>query len=285
VTQYILRAEPDRRGALLTYTGGGGSSFYSPAIQPVGWTELSARGWNDLAANEFDSAGAEGWSAAGEGQASNLSIVSDATAPTSPNNVMRTTYPTGFADGRSPCFPGPQLISPFSGGYKGLYYRAVVKPSSGFQGQASITKLGFMWCGDGGAGSGTNRFFFRLAGVGTVNPLSLALNVQGGFGDARSWSRNVGSAGDDEVVRGEWNLIEWRVQFESAIGQSDAIVRAAVNGVQIIEVTNERFLDPGEGAFTWTMLTLDRTWGGEDGETVGTEFYYDEDHTVVLGTT
>lgn len=293
----VYRTELDQNGAavgsetLLDSVSSGVETFDDPfsdvdpsaVIVPSGAVLLSAREWNTLAANQTDSANSEGWNPAGEGQSSNVSIVTDATAPISPSNVFRTTYPSGFAGGSSPVFPGPGYDAGFSTAYRGLYYRGRIKPSAAFQGHTeNITKLGFLWCGEGGAGTGSNDFYMKLSGVGTVNPLLFSLNTQNRQGGARHWDRTLGSSGDDEIVRGEWNTIEVYIQFETSVGAGNGIVRAAVNGTQIIEVTNENFRKTGEDDLAWTRFKLDRTWGGS-GDTTTDEFYLDEDHSVLMG--
>lgn len=262
--------------------------FFSPAITPGSPAFTNTREFNTLAATEFDTANAEGWRAAGEGQSSNLSIVTDATAPLSPSNVHRLTYPANFGDGSSPSFPSAQYSEGFGDfACRGFYLRLIDKPSANFRGQASTTKRFFACIGDGGEASGSNDIFGRFPGVGRVSDLSFALNTQNRFGGARSWSRNVGSAGDDTIFRDDWNLIEVYVHLESAVGQSDAVIQVAVNGVLIIDIDDERLLDTGEDDFVWTHITLDATWGGEDGEVVnddgGSSFTLDTDHAVIMG--
>ena len=235
-------------------TGGTGTTTGSASYphQPAGYSKITDRLFN--AANE------DGWKSS-----SGLTVESDASAPLSPNGVLKVTYPAGFGGGYSPIWSDKNISSL---GYRKLYVSFSVKLSSNWQGHKSGTnKIGFLWL-DGHPGIFFNA---RGSGSGTLEP---TVSMQGTPQGAANLVPNVGN---NPVKRGQWQKWEAVILLNGS-GQSNGEIHLWVDGVKVGEYKGLN-LTSGGGFETLTWRPI---WGGGD-DTVQSTQYMWMDHYFASG--
>jgi hypothetical protein len=231
------------------------------SAEPVGMTVVSDRGfnafnepgWND----EFSSPDGGG-----------MSIISDATAPKSPNNVLRATYPTRFTSAGT----GP------GGSDFGLRTRPRTLYVS-FWGRVSDN-----WYGHD---SGVNKQFYAYANGSPVmyfsagcqynGPITpyIALQSTASYGDADLMPNLVPGA---RITRGKWYHIEV-VLVGNTAGTRDGSVDWWLDGVHIGSYSVQWL----SGAATWNLFHYTTIWGGVGGPRVPATQYMDWDHVYLSG--
>jgi uncharacterized protein YjdB len=239
------------------------------ANEPTGLTQLTSRPFNAL--NE------DGWLiSASSGSVSNFSIVSDSTAPRSPNNVGAIKFPAGFPAGGEPV----------------VVYKATLQPTR-VRYWCFWFKLSDPWQSQSAAGSkimhlfvnGVNRVFLHARGFGSTDPVypwiglqQLASNYdaasQGGQGVGGSvWltPNQPGQLGV-QIVRGQWVLMEGLVDAGTA-GGANGSVKWWINGALVGSYTGIPFVAAG-GSATWEDWNWGPTWGGLGGTVAQTQYQY-----------
>ena len=175
-----------------------------------------------------------------------------------------------FAGGRA---PGTTSSTSFAGlGYKEIYVRAAVRLSSNFYGHQSATnKFLHFWSYSPQA----NRVFLSFEGVGN-GALNLQVRCQGTPDDSKWGHLKANTGASAAIARGKWNVIEVRLRV-NAMGVSNGIVEAWVNGMRTHYYTNVR-LDVGG----WGIVSWSPTWGGIGG-VVPASMTMDMDHIYLSG--
>ncbi|HJQ10304.1 MAG TPA: Ig-like domain-containing protein [Gemmatimonadaceae bacterium] len=213
------------------------------ANEPAGMTFIDERPFNTLQENAAPHSPA--WDTD-----NTLSIVSDATAPHSPNNVIRATYTAGWPAGAEP-------------GHAGFTHQAYSKVYICF-----AFKLSSNWVGNG---SGTNKMMYEW----TVNPNKPAFffSAQGvGSGPLAPWARLQdivsfpGGSGNlapnlvpsAQIIRGRWHQIEIYLQGNTS-GAANGSVDWYLDGVHVGSVGGIGF---SSGAGTFYLFEFRPVWGG-----------------------
>jgi hypothetical protein len=179
-----------------------------------------------------------------------LSIVQDATAPISPSNVIRATYPAGFRSGSAPGHAGVLLPA-----YRTLYVRFAAKLSANWQGEDSgYSKLFYVWQ------NGVPSFFFTAHGGGSapllptpvLQDLSSYPNGQG------VWDPNLVPSA--RIIRGRWQTYEFIIVGNTA-GASNGSIDWYVDGVHVGSLSGILWSTNG-GASLMSTFEFRPIWGG-----------------------
>lgn len=234
--------------------------------EPVGATFITER--------SFDTDPEDSWGAFSN---SNASIVSDGTAPKSPSNVGRATYPEGHPGGTashscSLVWSRDKGISVMTT----VYIHYWVKYSSNWQGHDSgVNKLLFVKGQENG--NLLNSPIIMTKGFNT-GPLRLEIRTQSLHFPNRNLLENVGSV---NMTRDQWHEIEIILVMNSADGVADGEAHGWVNGTKVIEYTDVIHGDSAESS-TWRAIHWNPTWGGTGDVTVA-EMWHQLDHIYVSG--
>jgi hypothetical protein len=214
-------------------------------------TLLNERPFNSLTENP-------GWITNG------LSITQDATAPKSPSNVIRATYPAGFAGGSS---PGTAEFS--HPGHRVIYISYWAKLSANFWGHLTgVNKQLYEW------GNGNGIFYFEAAGVGSGS-LTPRVVLQGTPADAVLSPNLVPTA---RIPRGVWYNVEIVLNGNSS-GAADGSVDWWLDGVHIGSYSGRQFTS---GATSWGIFQFQPVWGGVT-DVVPATMTQDWDHFYISG--
>ena len=225
--------------------------------EPAGYSLVSDRAFNAVSE--------DGWGNSGGG---NIGIVGDGTAPMSPSNIMRVTYPAGYAAGDAP-WHGAKTIS---GSRTELYYHWTIRHSANFQGNGSGTnKIGYVWI------HGNPAVFFSAEGSGS-GPLKAQFRLQNTSDGRGQFPPNQGVSG--EIVRGVWNEIEVQIVANTP-GVRNGVARWWLNGVKVGEYTDILFAAAGQSN-SWQEISIYPIWGGVTG-TVSSTMTLDFDNIYVSG--
>lgn len=236
--------------------------------EPSGMAVVSDRPFNAL--HEL------GWDEPSNGQSlTNVAIMADATAPKSPVNIIRITYPAGFTGGSAP----------WDGDSPGFLFKTVYV--------SHWSRVSSNW--EGHPGSGINKQYYLytstdvpsivivLAGSGTgpLRPYIEGQNiVAGGQGSADpqnpDWGPNLVPSA--QVTRGAWFHIEL-VAAMNTVGNADGYLDLWLDGVHITHVAGIKFQDSSP---SWRSLHYAPVWGGGGG-TVKNTMTMDFDHIYFSG--
>jgi len=237
--------------------------------EPAGMTFIDQRPFNTL--DENASPHSPAWDTD-----STLTIVQDATAPISPSNVIRVTYPTGFVAGSAPGHAGV-YFGPT--GYKTFYIRFAAKLSLNFYGQqSSYSKFFYVWQNN----SSLEGFYFAAHGTGT-DPLEPDTFLQGITSFPVVNGTPTGNLAPNLVptaliIRGQWQIFEFVLVGNSA-GTADGSVDWYVDGVHVGSVGGIQWTP---GAATFSQMDFRPVWGGAGG-TVPATMTMDWDHVYMSG--
>lgn len=236
--------------------------------EPAGMTLISDRPFNAL--HEL------GWDEPSNGGTGGK-IIQDATAPVSPSNILRVTYPAGFTGGGAPWDgDSPNFL------YKTVYVSHWAKVSSNWQNHPSdINKMYYLY-----TSTDVPSIVIVLYGPGgkagaTLYPYIEGQNiVKGGEGSADpqnpDWKPNLGA--NAVVTRGQWFHIEL-VAAMNTVGNADGYMDLWLNGTHITHVGGVKFQN---SAPSWRSLHYAPVWGGGGG-TVTNTMYMDWDQLKVSG--
>jgi uncharacterized protein YjdB len=196
------------------------------------------------------------------------SIVRDSTAPKSPSNVWRATYPTGFAAGASPAAAwGPSFH------YRTVYLSWWAKHSSNWVGQESgVNKQLYVWEGS------TPALYFNSQGVGS-DPLVPQVATQDLKSGTPERDLNPNLVPSARIVRGQWFHIELILVGNNA-GTADGSIDWYLDGVHIGHVGGLLFT-----TYTtyWGLMNLAPVWGGIGPPSVPATQTFDMDHFYMSG--
>ena len=230
--------------------------------EPSGMTLITERPFNAL--NEL------GWadvSGAGTSPKGSITIVQDPTAPMSPSNILRATYPQGFSSiGDGPGSSDYNLPQP-----RTVYVSWWIRLSSNFYGhEAAVNKEWYLWSGN------TPLLYFDAScqGTGPITP-RIALQDTKSNGTADLAPNLVPSA---RMPRGQWVHFEAVVVGNTA-GTKDGSVDWWMDGVHIGSYT----IQWTTGATTWNLYHLSTIWGGSGGPNLPVTMTVDWDHVYISG--
>lgn len=219
--------------------------------EPAGFAAVTDQSWDDVTGGGWD-----------RRSRSNDRIVTDASAPLSPANVLEYAYPSGFSGGEAPAthfYP----LSKAREVFVGLHWQV----NEEWQGHAtSVNKLQFLYL----AGSAdVAMVMYGPAG----GPYELRVMPQ--------WREHTGSwltpnVAAVPVAPGRWHRVEWHLKYESRYGAADGIIRWWLDGTLIGSYTNVRY--PDDAGFVEYQLSP--TWGGV-GDTKRRTDWYRFDHTYI----
>jgi uncharacterized protein YjdB len=210
--------------------------------EPTGMTVIDQRPFNSLA--EHAAPYSPAWDTD-----NTLSIVQDATAPISPNNVIRVTFPAGYHSGTAPGHAGVPFTTPV----KTLYVRFAAKLSLNWQGEDSgFSKYFYAWI------NGHGDFFFASDGAGSapLQPYSMLQAVTVFPNGNGNWGPNLASSA--RIIRGQWQTYEFILVGNTA-GTADGSVDAYLDGVHITHVGGIQWSDT-DGK--WDTFEFRPVWGG-----------------------
>lgn len=230
--------------------------------EPAGMTLIDERPFNSL--TEHAAPYSPAWDTD-----SNLSIVQDATAPLSPSNVIRVTFPAGFHSGSAPAHTGVAFS-----GYKTIYIRFAVKLSLNWQGEDSgFCKYFYAWI------NGSGDFFFASNGVGSapLQPYSMLQAVVTFPSGNGNWGPDLVPSA--RIIRGQWQTYEFVLVGNSA-GTADGSVDTYLDGVHITHVGGIQWTS---GAGTWDTFEFRPIWGGTGSTLVQSTQTMDMDDVYISG--
>lgn len=202
---------------------------------PAGSTQLVNHSFNDFSAFYFGSA----------------SIVSDATAPTSPPNCMQSTLAARAAHG------GTQINLSIGAPRRDMYCRLSWRTNAGFQGRVAQDKLFFM------RGPDSNGFFGLLGGPTKGGSFRFYFgHNSGNVNNAHTMSGDLGlighpNVGSGVITAGSWTTLEAYIKASSTYTSRDGIVKWWVNGFPAGSYTNINYGPAGLNEWIWT-----ETWDG-----------------------
>jgi Big-like domain-containing protein len=220
--------------------------------EPAGFTVIT-----DLAENSVTGGG---WQDAYPGSGL-VNIISDATAPLSPQNVLQFLYPIGFMAGAAPAtifYEQPEIIT------KELYVGFWWKPSDPFQSDVSgVSKIAFCF-----SQAGNGQMYIMMEGAAAPHHLIVSAAFLG-YGDARNLLPNVN---DPDVTLGAWHRIEWYAKYGSG---ANGIVKFWLDGLLVGNYTDVVF--PNDVGFD--QFQFSPTFGGITSvKTENDYFWYDHVH-------
>ena len=238
--------------------GGGGATWRGN--EPAGMTFIDERPFNMLTEN--DTPHVPFWNATGG------SIVTDASAPHSPSNVLRGLYAAGMVGGSAAMGSSVegQGIS-----YKTLYVCWWSKYSANWQGHITgVNKQSYFSANGDPATTG-----WSAIGVGAADLVPEFFSQAGQSTDGYYRPNLIPSA---VVPRGQWNYIEV-VLVGNTAGNADGTVDWFVNGAHVGSISGMIF---ETAAAKWDRYALDPVWGGI-GDAVTADMTFDVDHVYLSG--
>lgn len=262
-------------GATLSYSG-----VTEHPNEPDGLTPYLDR--------SFDALDEDGWTDGGgiNSNPQTISIEVDATAPNSPSNVGRTTYPTGHPGSGS-----SSRTARWSDGFTTLdtagqqiYIEFWFKISSNFYGhtggqnkifyigQPVIFEYGYSSGASGGSGNDAMYWVLALQGGVTRNL------------DYNDADNEVSpSAAQATVTRNVWHHVEILMEMNTP-GVANGSAHLWANGVKILQFTGNMNILAASGDYSFiNNLAWHPIYGGQNGESVPADQYQEIDHIYVSG--
>lgn len=262
----------------LTVTAAAGFSVgLDYANEPDGFVQRTDRDFSI-----FNPAGNPDPWTAGEPVSSNMAIVSDPTAPKSPNNVLQLQYPAQPSTQPVPAgatFSAGRIELDFATPHPtAVYLCRWIKLDPNFQGHPTGSgKLGEFFVNNGASAFAHPLTDVRC--VGTAGPAVQTLCLNGGtdYREGQLFTPNL--VPDAVQPRGVWTKLEYLVVLNTIAADGTPIFNAEyhvwLDGRKIIEMLNLKIGDIAGGAFT--QWKPDYLWGGQGG-TINATFYVWEDH-------
>jgi hypothetical protein len=236
------------------------------SLTSVDWPNEPA-GFTVLTDEPFDALDENGWGGVQRTttNGSGLSVVTDALAPHSRDNVLQFRYAEGFPGGETPGVEYYDPASPVQETYFGFWW----KPSNPWENHE---------------GSGVNKLamlFPQTQDVGVVYLMMFndgsgyTIQVEPTFPlDTRRLPPNQTAT---SVDLGTWHQIEWYVKY-STTGNSDGVTKWWLDGV-LQGVYTDLHMPDGDPGFIEYQLGL--TWGGVGGTKADTADFQWYDHAHI----
>ena len=252
-TQVMATSEGKSSSATITVTAPSGGAVWR-GNEPGGLALVSDQPFNSIASNSWrDEAG---------------TIISDASAPQSPNNVFEISFPSGYGGGSAPGGADMDL------NLSALYFSIYVKYSSNWEGHPpeGINKLVHLWI------NGGNLCVISAEGQGS-DPLYPAITFQSIIGGGNQGGGAFGQyKSPTPISRGQWHLLEVLANKNTS-GQANGSVYLYVDGVLVAQATGIQLTSAGNN---WNMLQISPIWGGTGGTVTNTQSLR-VDHIYVSG--
>jgi hypothetical protein len=190
--------------------------------EPSGLVTVTDQPWNQLTA--------DGWGYLLRTASKPSDIISDSTAPLSPNSVMRMIFTPSMSRDTEPGVHWKSLGSLPTEVYAGWW----MKTSSNWTcSPAGCGKISFFWPQES---NGAGVTYSNLAGDDGSYYINIATTWPStGY---RFWEPNVTKT---MFTDGEWVRVEWYVKWASSPSANDGILRWWVNGVLNGDHTNVPF--------------------------------------------
>lgn len=257
---------------MTMFRGGGGGEALWRGNEPAAMTQITDRAFSAVVEDDF-----EAWGTAtppGGNLGEPLTIVTDATAPETPSNVLRATYLAGFETnpgaGQAPAF-----TSKVHSSFAKIYICAAVKLSSNWVGNgSSVNKYGFEW-----TTVPHPSFFFGAwgSGSGTLSPRAFLQDIVS-HGGGVFFEPNLEPTA--EIVRGQWHVMEYFLQGNSA-STANGSVDWYLDGVH---VGSESSIQWSSGATSFDTFQVYPIWGGgNQSPAITATQTMDWDHLYVSG--
>ncbi len=242
------------------------------ANEPAGFSMLTDRPFNTVATSCSDAVATEGWNTNEECQWHHISVVSDPTAPRSPNNVLQAWYPAGTQGGTTDATPG-RLTKDFAAKNQ-VYVSMWVKLSSNFVGNGTNTnKVIYIW-------DNNKPAFFMSAEGGGMGNLIPTGRYQGPLDPREALPPNLVPPSSVALQRGVWQHWEIIVKANTP-GVRNGEFHLWVNGQKVAAYTDVGFLGASETQ-PFMKMDVEPIWGG-GGSTVPADQYMWFDHVYTSG--
>jgi hypothetical protein len=223
-------------------------------LEPAGFTLINERAYNTLTDTVWSN---------NQRITDGGTIITDATAPKSPSNVVRLFYPAGTSmDGGEPWSSGYDF--PTDREFDRIYCSFWFKFSSNWKNHAaSVNKIYYWRFGDTG---GRERLYALARGLGGEDSeLRLEAVRQGGpAGGQQLLTANVNTSA--RIVRGQWHRAVFLVAVNTP-GSANGTVRGWLDGVEVLSYTDVTLIGTGETA-KCTGFEDTAVWGGFGGGVV-----------------
>jgi len=236
-TQITATSEGKSSSATITVTAPSSGGAVWRGNEPGGLTMVSDQPFNSMPSNSWRTEGG--------------SIVSDPSAPQSPNNVFEINFPAGYGGGYSPGGADMDVND------STLYFSVNVKYSLNWEGHPpeGINKIMHLWI------NGGNLCVISAEGQGS-DPLYPAITFQSIIGGGNQGGGAFGMyTSPTPISRGVWHLIEV-VATKNTSGQRNGSVYLYVDGVLVAQATGIQLTAAGNN---WNMLQIAPIWGGTGG--------------------
>jgi hypothetical protein len=231
--------------------------------EPTGFSAISNRTLNAKVES--------GWTDRGDAA---FSIISQSTAPASPNSIGQAFFKKGYKGGSGPIATDLNLR-----GKKRteLYLSFWMKLSSNFYGSGTsrVNKIFHVWA------DGTSTVVVTAYGMGTA-PLMPQLRLQSTEADPRgvSFNLNPNIVPGVKFVRNRWYHVEVRLKANTP-GSANGTALWWVDGTLVGSYGNIGYLGKNDSAY-WEQVSWAPTWGTPT-EKVPNDMYMYMDHIYVSG--
>ena len=214
----------------------------------------------------YNAVSGDGWFSTG----GDSSIISDATAPLSPNSVLQMRYATGFKAGIAPDNSYHSLNGAQREVYAGFWWKA--SPNWQQEVNSAVSKIAFF------VSNGAFDVFIGMQGPqGGPYALSAVFesptlsngHLPASYGDNPGTRVLLGNISRPNVIPGNWYRIEMYSKHSSTSTSRDGIFRWWVNGALCGDYTNVNFTD-----LPWVQFNLSPTWGGMNNTKTQTDYYW-----------
>jgi hypothetical protein len=226
--------------------------------EPSGATLISDYNYNTVSA--------DGWFSTG----GDSSIISDPTAPLSPNNVLQMRYPIGFQAGIAPDNSYHSLNGAQRQVYAGFWWKANANWQQ--ETNSAVSKIAFF------VSNGAFDVFIGMQGP-QGGPYALSVmfesptlsngHLPASYGDNPGTRVLLGNVSRPSVVPGNWYRVEMYSKHSTTSTSRDGIFRWWVNGVLCGDYTTVNFSD-----LPWVQFNLSPTWGGMNNTKRQTDYYW-----------
>ena len=237
------------------------ASIYNPN-EPTGFTVISDRMFNAKVES--------GWTERGDAA---FSIVSQTSAPRSPNPIGQAFFRKGFRGGGGPIATDLDLRGRHK---KEIYVSFWVKFSSTFVGAQSshVNKVYHVWI------DGVSKVVFAGYGAGTSNLLP-QMRLQNIDADPRGVSFNLNpNMSYMKMGRNKWYHVEILVKSNTP-AIADGTIKWWVNGTPMGSYTGIGYVGRNNSNY-WEQLSWAPTWGSPS-DVVPADMYMYMDHVYVSG--
>jgi hypothetical protein len=191
-------------------------------LEPAGLTQFNEQSWDGLTANR--------WSYLRRTSAKDGDIVTDPSAPVSPERVLRMIFTPDMQRDSEPSVHWISLPRP-----RAVHTAWWIKLSENWTGSpAGACKMTFLWTASDGQGQ-VYTALYRSS-----EPHHVGVNTQWAPYAQRIWDANITAT---PIYYGRWYRIDWYVRWATAPDAANGVIRWWVDGVLNGNHTDVRFPD------------------------------------------